>query len=97
MPPFIRGVTFTDALRRFKLVGWREAGQAGSHCFLEHPRRPGISLNLPDHRQRDLDPRTLGRAVEMAGLTAEQFRQLTGSGHQRNARSIQREVYGMED
>ena len=33
----------------------------------------------------------------MAGLTAEQFRQLTGSGHQRNARSIQREVYGMED
>ena len=32
----------------------------------------------------------------MAGLTAEQFRQLTGGGHQRNA-SIQREVYGMED
>ena len=96
MPPFIRGVTFTDALRRFKLVGWREMDQSGSHCFLEHPKRPGVTLNLPDHRRRDLDPRILGRAVELAGLTAEQFASLTGNGRQRNARRILREVYGMD-
>ena len=80
MPPFIRGVAFADALTRFKLVGWREDIQEGSHLRLVHPKFPGISISLPDHRRHDLDPLTLGRAVEIAGLTGKQFSRLTGRG-----------------
>jgi predicted RNA binding protein YcfA (HicA-like mRNA interferase family) len=96
MPPFIRGVAFADALTRFKLVGWREDIQEGSHLRLVHPKFPGISISLPDHRRHDLDPLTLGRAVEIAGLTGEQFSRLTGSGHRQHARRIRQGVYGME-
>ena len=73
-------------------MGWREDIQEGSHLRLAHPKFPGISISLPDHRRRDLDPVTLGRAVQIAGLTAEQFSRLTGSGH---ARQIRQGVYGM--
>lgn len=54
---------------------------------------PGTRIFLPDHRRRDPDPVTLGVAVEYAGLTAAQFRQLAGSGRRR----IRQEVYGMSD
>ena len=97
MPPFIRGVSFADALTRLKLVGWQEQWQEGSHLRLVHPRKQGVVLILPDHRRRDMSPRTLGNVVEDAGLTERQFASLTGSGHRRNARQIRRGVYGMED
>ena len=97
MPPFIRGVSFTEALRRFKAVGWREDGQEGSHLRLIHPNMDGVRLELPDHRRHDLHPRTLGSLVEKAGLTGPQFQQLTGNGHRQNAEQIRRQVYGMED
>ena len=97
MPPFIRGVSFADAARRFRLIGWQDDGQEGSHFRLVHPNMPGVRLNLPDHMGQDLAPGTLGKNVEDSGLTAEQFRQLTGNGHRRNAQRIRREVYGMED
>ena len=97
MPPFIRGVSFAEALRRFKSIGWREDGQEGSHLHLTHPNMNGVRLELPDHRRHDLDPSTLGGIVEKAGLTGPQFRQLTGSGQRQNARRIRREVYGMEN
>jgi predicted RNA binding protein YcfA (HicA-like mRNA interferase family) len=90
-------VAFADALARFRMVGWREVGQSGSHRYLDHPKRPRIRLNSPDHRNQDLDPATLGKAVELAGLTAEQFLGLTGSGHRRYARQIRREVYCMDE
>ena len=94
MPPFIREVSFADALERFRLVGWRDDGQSGSHRSLARPARPGVRLHLPDHRRQDLDPMTLGRIVESAGLTREQFGQLSGQGHLRRAREIRRQVYG---
>ena len=97
MPPFIRGVSFADALARFRMIGWEYDGQEGSHHYLTHPKMPGTRIFLPDHRRRDLDPVTLGVAVEYAGLTAAQFRQLAGSGRRRNARRIRQEVYGMAD
>ena len=97
MPPFIRGVSFADAVRRFRLIGWQDDGQEGSHFRLAHPNMPGVRLNLPDHRGQDLAPATLGKDVEDAGLTAEQFARLTGGGRRRNAREIRRTVYGMED
>ena len=95
MPPFITGISFNDALARFRAIGWNEAGQEGSHRKLEHPNWPA-PIYLPDHRQRDLRPGTLGGEVAKAGLTAEQFHSLAGSGRRRNARQIRREVYGME-
>ena len=61
-----------------------------------HPKMPGVSLLLPDHRRRDLDPVTLGRAVQIAGLTAEQFSRLSGSGHRRYPGQMRQGVYGME-
>ena len=97
MPPFINGVSFADALARFKSIGWEDAGQEGSHHYLTHPKMPGVKIFLPDHRRRDVDPVTLGVAVAYAGLTAAQFRQLSGNGRRRNARRIRREVYGMAD
>ena len=93
MPPFIRGVNFSHARRRLRLVGWEDAGQEGSHLHLTHLYVPDVVLALPDHRNRDLDPRTLGSVIQEAGLTAGQFAGLTGSGHQR----IRREVYGMDE
>ena len=97
MPPYIPGVSFADALARFKLVGWEEAGQAGSHLVLEHPCLPGVVVRLPDHRRRDLKPGTLGEAVEAAGLAKDQFFSLAGKGYRRNASRIRKEVYGMVD
>lgn len=97
MPPLIRGVSFVEALRRFKLIGWLEDGQEGSHRRLVHPNMPGVRLELPDHRHRDLNPRTLGGIVEKAGLTAAEFAALTGNGHRRNAQRIRREVYRMDE
>ena len=97
MPPLIPGISYADALARFKLVGWRDAGQSGSHHYLVHPERPGIRIPLPDHRRRDVNPAILGEAVVMAGLTEEQFRQLTGARHRRNARRIRQKVYGMSN
>ncbi len=97
MPPFIRGVPFTDAVARLESVGWQEHTQRGSHLRLVHPNMPGVSLIFPDHRRHDVDPAILGRAIELAGLTREQFLSLTGSGRRRGARQICREVYGMED
>ena len=97
MPPFIRGVSFADAVGRFRLIGWQDDGQEGSHFRMVHPNMPGVKLNLPNHRGQDLAPATLGKNVEDAGLTERQFASLTGSGHRRNARQIRRGVYGMED
>ena len=97
MPPFISGISFADAPARFRMVGWEDDGQEGSHHYLAYPKLPGIRIFLPDHRRRDLDPVTLGAAVEYTGLTVAQFRQLTGSGRRRNARRIRQEIYGMSD
>jgi predicted RNA binding protein YcfA (HicA-like mRNA interferase family) len=97
MPPLIRGVSFADALARLESVGWVQDGQEGSHVALIHPNIPGRRIYLPDHRGRDLAPDTLGATVARAGLTREQFRSLTGSGHRRNVSRIRKEVYGMAD
>lgn len=96
MSPYIPGISFADAVRRFKALGWGDAGQTGSHRHLRHPNLPGVTLSLPDHRRGDVDPAILGGEVEKAGLTAEQFHSLAGSCRRRNARQIRREVYGME-
>ena len=96
MPPYITGISFADAMSRFRAIGWDEDGQEGSHRKLVHPDWP-VPIYLPDHRRRDLRPGTLGGEVEKAGLTAEQFHSLAGSGRRRNARQIRREVYGMEN
>ena len=97
MPPFVTGVSFNDAIARFKLIGWQDDGQTGSHHFLAHPKMPGVRLNLPDHRRHDLNAMTLGKNIESAGITLAQFMALTGAGRRRNARRIRREVYRMRD
>ena len=79
------------------MIGWMDDGQEGSHHFLVHPAMPGVRLNLPDHRRGDMDPMTLGKNLESAGLTREQFMGLSGSGRRRNASRIRREVYRMAD
>lgn len=95
MPPLIHGISFGDAIARFRLVGWQELRQHGSHVILRHPNLPGVLLNLPRHPGKDLNSALLGAEVERAGLTREQFFSLGGSGRRRNARTIKREVYGM--
>ncbi len=97
MPPFITGISFNEAIARFRMIGWQDDGQEGSHHFLTHPKMPGVRLNLPDHRRSDMDPMTLGKNLVSAGITRQQFMQLTGSGRRRNARRIRQEVYGMSD
>ena len=97
MPPLVRGISFNDAIARFKMIGWRDDRQSGSHHFLRHPKRPGVRLNIPDHRRRDMDAMTLGKNLASAGITLSQFMSLSGKGRRRNARRIRQEVYGMAD
>ncbi len=96
MPPRIPGISFSDALRWFRALGWRRVRQGGSHLQLKHPNLPRVTLSLPD-RRGDVAPSILGGEVEKAGLTAAQFHSLAGSGRPRNTRQIRREVYGLEN
>jgi predicted RNA binding protein YcfA (HicA-like mRNA interferase family) len=64
-----------DLLRALRRDGWIEAHQEGSHIQLKHPMKPG-RITVPFHRGDILNPKTLSRALDQAGLTIDELRQL---------------------
>ena len=70
--PRITAEQFLRALRR---DGWQEVHQEGSHIQLRHPTKPG-RVTVAYHRGDILNPKTLARALEQAGLTLEELRRL---------------------
>ena len=68
-------ITGIDLLRALKRNGWQEVRQEGSHVQLKHPSKPG-RVTVASHRGDILNPKTLSRALEQAGLTAEELSKL---------------------
>ncbi len=73
MSPRLPRATGDQVLRALKRVGWYEHHQTGSHLFLRHADRPGMRVDIPIHPGKTLKPKTLGRIIESAGLTVEEF------------------------
>jgi predicted RNA binding protein YcfA (HicA-like mRNA interferase family) len=59
-----------DAVRAFEHLGWRVAGQRGSHIVLTKPGALA-TLSIPDHPQAARG--TLRALIAKAGLTVEGF------------------------
>ena len=68
-------VTGAELLRALERDGWYLARVKGSHHLLHHPTKPGRP-NVPIHAGVVVDPKTLGRILKEAGLTADELRDL---------------------
>ncbi len=75
MSPKLPRITATELLRALQRGGWVEAHQEGSHIQLRHPQKPG-RVTIAYHRGDILNPKTLSRALQQAGLTADELRGL---------------------
>ena len=75
MSPRLPRVTVAELLRALKRAGWVEAHQEGSHIQLRHPTKPG-RVTVAYHRGDVLNPKTLLSALEQAGLTVDELREL---------------------
>ncbi len=75
MSPRAPRIAADDFLRALRRDGWLEAHQEGSHIQLRHPRKPG-RVAVSYHRGDIMNPKTLSRALEQAGLTLEELRKL---------------------
>ena len=70
--PLISG---REAVRAFEQAGWQvRRRRRGSHIILTKPGT-WTSLSVPDHRE--LDRRLLAKLVKQAGLTVEEFVELS--------------------
>lgn len=70
--PQVTGARVVWALRR---AGWQVARITGSHHILEHPERPGRSINVPVH-SRPVRQGTLATILKNAELSIQEFRGL---------------------
>ena len=75
MSPKLPRITADDFLRALRRDGWVETHQEGSHIQLRHPNKPG-RVTVAYHRGDILNPKTLSRALEQAGLTVDELRRL---------------------
>ena len=62
-----------DAARAFQRVGWRVAGQVGSHLVLV---KDGVRANLSIPLHRELATGTLRALIRAAGMTVDEFLEL---------------------
>jgi predicted RNA binding protein YcfA (HicA-like mRNA interferase family) len=75
MSPRLPRVTTGELLRALRRGGWRDVRQSGSHLILEHPARPGY-VTVAVHSGTVLLPKTMGRILDQAGLTADELRDM---------------------
>ena len=75
MSPRLPRITADDLLRALRRDGWEEAHQEGSHSQLKHAKKPG-RVTVAYHRGDVINPKTLQRALEQAGLTLDELRRL---------------------
>ena len=62
-----------EAVAAFERVGWRRAGQVGSHVVLV---KPGERANLSVPQHKELSVGTLRSLIRHAGLSVEEFLKL---------------------
>jgi predicted RNA binding protein YcfA (HicA-like mRNA interferase family) len=63
-----------EAVKAFRRAGWRAIGQVGSHVVMI---KEGIRVNLSIPQHRELSVGTLRALIRDAGLTVEEFLELT--------------------
>jgi predicted RNA binding protein YcfA (HicA-like mRNA interferase family) len=59
-----------EAVKAFRRLGWRVAGQVGSHVVLV---KPGIRVNLSVPQHRELSVGTLRALIRNAGISVDEF------------------------
>lgn len=68
-------ITAAELYRAFLRAGWVEHRQVGSHVQLKHPTLPG-RVTIARHAGVILKPKTLLKALEQAGMTVDELREL---------------------
>jgi predicted RNA binding protein YcfA (HicA-like mRNA interferase family) len=63
-----------EAVKAFRRAGWRAIGRVGSHVVMI---KEGIRVNLSIPQHRELSVGTLRALIRDAGLTVEEFLELT--------------------
>lgn len=58
---------FRDVERILLDDGWYFIKQVGSHCHYKHPTKTG-KATIPNHGGRDINPTTVKRIMNQAGL-----------------------------
>jgi predicted RNA binding protein YcfA (HicA-like mRNA interferase family) len=75
MSPKLPRITARDLVRALRRAGWYDDRQVGSHLTLRHPNRPG-AVQVPMHVGDVLAPKTLQSALDQAGMTTDELREL---------------------
>ena len=75
MSPRLPRVTAAELLRALHKDGWFVARQSGSHVIFRHATKPGRVV-VARHPSVVVKPKTLQDALDDAGLTAEELREL---------------------
>lgn len=75
MSPRLPRVTAPELLRALLKDGWFVARHSGSHAILRHATKPGRVV-VAKHPGAIVKPKTLQDALDDAGLTAEELRDL---------------------
>lgn len=68
-------ITAAQLLRALHRDGWQEHRRSHGHVQLKHQSRPG-RVTIPVHPGLIIKPKTLSRALEQAGLTIAELREL---------------------
>lgn len=62
-----------EVIRALEKAGFVLIRSKGSHRVLEHPDDPRRRTIVSDHRGKDVPKGTLHRIIEQAGLTVDEF------------------------
>ena len=73
--PRMPTVTAKEAIRALRRDGWQITSQVGNHAHLTHATKPG-KVTVAMHGGTIKDG-TMNSILKQAGLTADQFRELT--------------------
>lgn len=63
-----------DAVKVFLKLGWQQIGQVGSHVVMV---KPGMRVNLSIPQHKELSVGTLRALIRNAGLTVDEFLNLS--------------------
>ncbi len=70
----LANISGREAAKAFQKAGWQPIGQVGSHLVLV---KPGVRVNLSVPQHRELSVGTLRALVRSAGMTVDEFLDLT--------------------
>jgi len=70
----LANISGKEAVRAFERAGWRVLGQVGSHVVMT---KLGLRVNLSIPQHKDLSVGTLRALIRHAGMTVEEFLELS--------------------